>query len=119
MAFKNYPNLDPLYNELRDFIKEHQGDKGYIKTEDQDCDTIYTLIYRDAEFIARDAKVHGVRVKDNDIQIIWADAPIHYSIELTDKEFADEDRWESIKTSDIVYYIHTLFYIADFIEEYI
>ena len=119
MGFKNYPNLDPLYNELRDFIKEHQGEKGYIETQDNDCDTIYTLVYREDEFRAIDAKVHGVRVKNDKIQIAWADMPLHENIVFTEEDYKDESNWFDLRYDECVYYVHTLFYIADFIEEYI
>lgn len=119
MAFKNYPNLEPFFNEVRDYIKANQGEKGYIDTQDKDKDTIYALVYEDAEFRAVDKKVYAVRVKDDDIEVFYDDVPLTYDLSFTEDDFKDERRWDSIRWSDIVYYIHTLFYIADFIEEYV
>lgn len=116
--FKNYPNIDAFYDEVRDYIAEHQGEKGYIDTQDEKCCTIRAFVYNYEEFRGVEMKVHGVRVKDGSIQVVLEYEPLHGEIVYDDEDFKDAD-WEDIKDSDYVYYYHTLFEIADFIEEYV
>ena len=118
--FKNYPNLDLLYNEVRDYIAEHQGEKGYIDVQNLDyrgC-TIRAFVYDADEFKGVEMKVHGVRVKDGDIQVVCEYEPLNADIVYDDDAFKNA-AWEDIKDSDYVYYYHTLFEIADFIGDYV
>lgn len=117
------PDLAPLYERVRAFVKERQGDKGYIDTQDDSNDTIYTFVYLEEEFRATDMKVHGVRVNpaDGELEIIYDSdvnglcAPIDY----TDADFRSPTAdWHPVRDDEEVYYIPTLFNLAEFLEEY-
>ena len=116
---KNIPNLDSLYEEVVAYVKEHQGEKGYI-----DCqpslggDTIYGFIYEDYESRGIEKYVYGVRVVDDDLQVLLEDICLSWKTIYDQEDFTNEDsEWYSVRWSD-VYYIPTLFNIAECIEEY-
>jgi len=118
---KNIPDLDPLFNITRDFIKKHQGKKGYIDTQDVNKDMIFCLFiaYTNGGATEED-RVHGVRVKDDDIQVLFdTDTSGFENIQYADDDFRKEDaNWYSIRNSEVLY-VHTLFSIAESIEEYV
>ena len=114
------PNLDKLYNKVVEFVKRHQGEKGYIDTQDDSFDTIYTIVYEEEEGKAVEKRVHGVRWNEKalDLEIVYDDIMRTYVITYSEEDFKKEENWHSVKWSD-VYYIHTIFSIAENIEEYV
>jgi len=101
---RNIPNLDNLYNVTRNYVKEHQGVKGYIDTNDPYCDGIFA-IYFDFELDnVCEHLIVKIRVdSNNDLQVLAE----------------GDNEWQSVKNGDVVYYINTLFSIAESIEEYV
>ena len=71
------PDLEELYNEVRDYIKEKQGDKGYFMTWNPDAWFMHELELSDLisawtisniyEYVER--RVYSVRVKDDRIEL--------------------------------------------------
>lgn len=118
---KNIPNLDPLYEEVVAYVKEHQGEKGYIDcqpVQDEPGDTIYGFIYEDDESRGVEKYVYGVRVVDDDLQVVLEDITLTWRTVYAPEDFTSEETdWYSVRWSD-VYYIPTLFNIAECIEEY-
>ncbi len=117
---KNIPNFDPLYEEVVAYVKEHQGEKGYIDCQPSlDGDIIYGFIYDNYEYRGVEKYVYAVRVVEDDLQVLLEDINIGYKIVYTnDEDFTSEDNdWYSVRWSD-VYDIPTLFNIAECIEEY-
>lgn len=115
------PNFDPLYEEVMAFVKEHQGEKGYIDTQDSTLDPIYTFNI-DVNGDAYECKVYGVRVKDYgdegcDLEVITEPCTRTYVVTYEDDDFRTSDEWESVRWSEMPY-IHTLLNIAENIEEY-
>ena len=44
----NIPNLEPLYEEVAAYVREHQGEKGYIDCQPSlNGDIIYGIVYDD------------------------------------------------------------------------
>lgn len=127
---KNIPNLDPLYEEVVAYVKEHQGEKGYIDCQpyqENPGDIIYTVIYNEESGWGEERMVYGVRVEDNDLQICFEPYMRTYRLVYDEKafkgEYEGEDvdanaEWYSVRWSDEVYYVLTLFNIAEIIEEY-
>lgn len=111
------PDLDSLYDSVRDFIKENQGDKGFICTDNPMCDTIWTFFYSDDYNTPFEFEVNAVRVIGDAIEILFDQASIIYTEE--DIANADETDWYDIKDDYHIYYIHTLFSIAESIYEYV
>lgn len=120
---ESIPNLDNLFKKTCEFVKGHQGEKGYIETQNDDCDTIFTLVYFESEFQAKEMRVHGVRVNptNDDLEIVYDnDVTGSLRIEYSEEDFKSKDaEWESVRWSDVVYYVLTIFNIAEFIEEYV
>lgn len=118
---KNIPNLDPLFFEVLDYIKEHQGEKGYIDCQPSlNGDIIYGMIYDDFSGMGLEKYVYAVRVVDGDIEVLLEDITRTYRVIYQPEDFTSkesEENWFSLRCSD-VYYIPTLFNIAECIEEY-
>lgn len=118
---KNIPNLDSLFNEVCEFVREHQGEKGYIDCQpfmDEPGDIIYGFIYDDFVGSGIEKYIYAVRVKDGDLECILEDVTRSYRIKYAEEDYKDlEDEWVSVRWSD-VYYVPTLFNIAESIEEY-
>ena len=111
------PSLDKLHKKVCEFVKKNQGRKGYIATQDEYCDDIRCLCYNDEEGINMEYRVHGVRFKDDDLQIIYEPITISTRIVYSDEDFKDESKWKSIFNEKICYF-YTLFNIATFIDAY-
>lgn len=119
------PNLDEMYEDVYNFVKAHQGEKGYIDTQSDKNDTIYCFVYEDFSGQGEERIVYGVRVKDGDLEICYEPFMRTYRVEYNDEVFKGECEdaeanadWQSVRFSD-VYYIPTLFSIAESIWEYV
>ena len=121
------PNLDTMYEDVVAFVKAHQGEKGYIDTQNNGNDTIYAILYDYDMNAGVEQCVHGVRWNEDeqDLQIVCEPIMRTYKVKYDDKSFRgkyeDPDanaEWMSVKWSDI-YYIQTIFSIAESIWEYV
>ena len=119
---KNIPNLDPLYEEVVAFVKEHQGEKGYIDCQPNiGWDTIYAVMYDDWYGSGVEKYVYAVRVVNDDLEVLIEPITNTYRVVYQPEDFTSEDaeeKWESVRWGD-VYYCHTLLNIAEAIEEYV
>ena len=112
------PSLIPLKECVMSYIEKHQGEKGYV-----DCqpslkgDIIYGIVFDVWSGTGIEKYVYGVRVKNEDIEVLLVDVTATYTETYSDEDFKDEDKWLSIQWSD-VYFVPTLFNIAENIEEY-
>lgn len=122
----NIPNLDSLYAEVIAYVNEHQGEKGYIDCQPIqyiNCqpvskgDSIYCFVYNEEYLQGEENLVYGVRVKDGDLEICFEPITKTYGLEYGDDDFQNAE-WYSVRWSDAVYYVPTLFNIAECIEEY-
>ena len=127
------PNLDEMYDDVVAFVKAHQGEKGYIDCqpykEEELGDIIYTFVYNEVSGWGEERMVYGVRVIDEgegeDLEICFEPYMRTYRSIYDDDVFRgtceDPDanaEWYSVKWSD-VYYIPTIFNIAETIWEYV
>lgn len=115
-------DITPLYNAVRDFIKEHQGEKGYINVQDKSKDTIYAVAYEDLDYYTLcEGRVKAIRVKDDEIEIIYENEPYYINTVWTDEDIrdADENDWELVLGSEKVFCTQTLYSIAENIDEYV
>ena len=117
------PNLDKLYDKVREFIKTHQGEKGYIDCQPNlNLDTIYAILYDGEEGYGVENYVYAVRVVNGEVEVLLEPVMRSYLMsynnpeDFTGKEA--EDKWYSLRDGD-VYYVHTLISIAESIEEYV
>ena len=128
----NIPNLDDLYEEVAAYVREHQGEKGYIDCQpyqEEPGDIIYTFEYNELSGWGEERMVYGVRWNEEqrDLEICFEPWMRTYRLVYDEKafkgEYEGEDKeanaeWYSLRWSDAVYYIPTLFSIAESIEEY-
>ena len=113
------PNFDTLYNKVCEFVKENQGEKGYIDTQDNTLDTIWGFEYDEFMNCAVEVRVHGIKCdpETNELLIVTEKASNTYRIIYTETDFKEAE-WQSMKGS-YVYYANTLLSIAECIEEYV
>lgn len=119
---ESIPNLTELYNMVYEFVKQNQGEKGYIDTQDDQCDRMSAYVYDEGMGCAVEQEVHGIRAdtETDDIEIIVAPIMRTYKIQYDDESFKSKDAvWESLRYGDVVYYGPTLLEIASVIEEYV
>ena len=111
------PNFDKLYDIVKEFISTHQGKKGYIDTQNTDykCDDLYSIISND---VIEEESICGVRVKDNNIQIVSEPITQSYQVVYMEEDFRNDKNWKNIKGTD-VFFIPTLIAIAESIEQYV
>lgn len=112
------PDLTPMLEKVTAYVKKAQGDKGYIDTQDREADAIYSITLDETQTKVVEMMVHGVRVNENgELQIVQKPVMRSYFEEMTEEDFKTAD-WRNIQYDDCVYYIPTLFNIAEFIREY-
>ncbi len=111
------PNLQPMLEAVTAFVLNHQGDKGYILTDAPEKDYIYDIEYSFEKNCANEFQVKAVRVKYGILEILTDTDNVRYNDE-TVKEI-EESVWDSVKYSDVIYFIPTIFNIAENIESYV
>jgi len=121
LPYEVIPSLDILYEATKQFILAHQGEKGFISLEDNTATMVTCLAWLGGEYGNTEFKVHGVRVKLDDIQIVFENDNDPYStaIHYSPEDFNNPDtEWESIKHDDILLYTQTLINLAELIHEH-
>jgi len=118
---KNIPDFNPLYDEVVAYVKEHQGEKGFINCQPSlGWDIIYAVMYDDDFGAGVEYFVYAVRVVNDDLEVLLE--PITRTcrtIYHQDEDFTSQDaNWVSVRWGD-VYYAHTLLNIAEAIDEYV
>lgn len=111
----NIPNLKTLEKDLIEVVKEMQGEKGYVDTSTNECDTIYAILFDGLSFPAREytlteKRVNGIKVEDDDLFFCTEDT-------VNEESVTEEDIWMPLN-SEMVEYYSTLFSIAESIEQY-
>ena len=125
----SYDMIDELYNEVLNKVQQIQDDKGYISTQNPNCDKMYFYGYEDTSgYNMLEGIIGGVRAYGKDLQILGSVQPIsfdeedfEYASTSYEDNFETEDWeycWQSIKRNDFINLIPTLFSIAEVIEEY-
>lgn len=113
------PSFDILYAKTCDFVKKHQGKKGYIDTQDKKCDMIWGFIFDDQTDRTEERVVRAVRYnyKIRELEVVLDVYTKTYEIVYSDKDFKDAE-WKPIVYCDVLY-IQTLCNIAEVIHEYV
>lgn len=111
------PNLQPMLEAVTAFVLNHQGDKGFILTDNPDKDRIYDIEYSFDDNRADEFHVKAIRVKNGMLEIITDVSNVRYNDEAVRE--IPESVWDSVKHSDLIYFVPTIFNIAENIEEYV
>lgn len=118
------PDLDPMYERLKEFIKKHQGGKGFILTDDSRCDTIWAICYSEIANQAEEYEVKAVRVDKGAIEVMVDFSGVTYTendviVRAASKSKDFTGQWLQLRWDDYLYYIPTIFNIAENIHEYV
>lgn len=128
----NIPNLTPMYVAVKNYVRLCQGkEKCFILTENQSADgktatsgdTIWGFIYLESESRGVEMQVKAVRVDSFDTLQVIMDLPNVIYDDDAVRQAEDNNQsvlgsWCNLKDDDFVYYIPTLFNIAECIHEY-
>lgn len=118
------PDLTPMYEAVRDYVKEHQGEKGFILTDNPENDTIWAICYDEAMNSAWEPEVKAVRVnKHGVLQAVIDNSSVCYDEERV-AGIPEETQdvcgfWLDVQYDDYLYFIPTIFNIAENIQEYV
>lgn len=136
---QSYKAIDAVYNQTLAAIKHIQGDKPYIETQGSMADgydRMYFIAYEgETNSNVVEGVILGVRAVGDEIQILGATTNDAFRIgapyfDEEDFQYATENYenneclddwewcWQTIKGSEIIHLIPTLFSIAEVIEEY-
>lgn len=135
---QSYNAIDEIYNKTLAAIKRIQGDKPYIETQESmtnGYDRMYFIAYEDGTQNVVEGVILGVRAVGDEIQILGSTTNDAFRIgapyfDEEDFQYATENYesnkclddwewcWQTIKGSEIIHLIPTLFSIAEVIEEY-
>jgi len=111
------PDLSPMYEKVCEFVKEHQGEKGFICTDDPECDTIWMIYYSYEDWSVYEYEVKAVRIHEGNLQILFDSPSVNYTEESIMP--VDQNEWYDVQYSEFVYFIPTIFNIAENIQEYV
>ena len=124
------PDLSEMHADVVAFVEKHQGEKGFILTDDPDKSTIYGYVYLQSENRIEEFEVKAVRVHEGGIQAIIDTETVRYSEDDVKESCrrAEDKSWYELDVfgdwlpvdpdEDDIYYIPTIFRIAEGIEEY-
>lgn len=136
--------LSQLHYAVMDYVEKHQGEKGYIDTQNDDNDKMYFYAYNDYECGMENELVEGricaIRVHNGSIQILGT---IHNNLVFTDKDIEEatkltdnidnangeynpylaisgewETYWQDVYGGDTIIYAQTILSIGESIEQY-
>lgn len=121
-----YKMYDELHNKICNFVKAHQGEKGYIDTQSHECDGIYVAVYEGDDLVEK--KVHAIKCDEDGDLLILCDDDVngyHNQIVYSDEDIKNQDEddcnsnwWLAGKGGDTMW-AQTLFAIAEVIAEYV
>jgi hypothetical protein len=105
MSSIRIPDLKAFYNDIVSFVKEHQGENGYIdtNTEENGYDSIYALC-SDGWTSFNEKEIEKVRVNERGVLQI---------------ELCDSTGWYDVEISDYILFVPTLFEIGECIEDFV
>lgn len=122
----NYRLLNQLADELKIFVKEHQGEKGFIDLRLQDdednhfvYDEIFSIDYTGPYDSPVEVKIRAIRYNEefDYLEVLYDDVNVVWSVD--DIKNAEEDDWELIPDCLTLDYVKTIFAITEFINEYV
>lgn len=113
------PNLKPLLEKVTQYVRNHQGEKGFINTQDG-TDMIWMMEY-DVGTAITEYHVKALRVTDKGILEMlrddpytdWTEEEIRESFDIPD----DRSPWQAVNETGVVF-PQTLLNIAENISEY-
>ncbi len=111
------PNLNPLYEEVKAAVLKAQGTDEFLLVDDDQRDTIWTMVFENDDEEYREYQIKALRVKNDILECIY-DLP-HNWWTVKDVETADELRWSQVRYDDYIYFVPTIFSIAENLPDYL
>lgn len=111
------PDLQPMYDAVRDFVKRYQGEDGFILTENKKCDPIYVIEFNFADNTVDEYHLKAARVEGGRIQILTDLFNVTYDMDAVKTN--TEDSWMDIHGDPSVDYVSTIFRMAESIAQYV
>lgn len=127
----NYRLLNQLADELKTFVKEHQGEKGFIDLRLQDdeknnftYDEIFSIDYTGPYESPVEVKIKAIRYNEefDYLEVLYDECVgggVNVVWSVDDIKNAEEDEWEVIPDCLTLDYVKTIFSITEFINEYV
>ena len=112
------PDLNPMYEAIKAFVKDHQGHKGFINTDDPNGDAMYSLEYSQEENRVNEYHIKGIRVNRHNCLEVITDL---YNVRYSDDDIhrCGDSEWLNVRHSDEVYFVPTIFNIAEALAKYV
>lgn len=106
------PSLDILHTAVKNYVLRNQGKKGFICLEDNNPDgiardTINCFVWLGGEYGNKEFKIHGIRVVNDNIQIIYDNdaTPYDTKITYTPQDFCSpEADWKFLNDGEVLYH---------------
>lgn len=127
----NYRLLNQLADELKTFVKKHQGEKGFIDLRLQDdeknnftYDEIFSIDYTGPYESPVEVKIKAIRYNEefDYLEVLYDECVgggVNVVWSVDDIKNAEEDEWEVIPDCLTLDYVKTIFSITEFINEYV
>lgn len=127
----NYRLLNQLADELKTFVKKHQGEKGFIDLRLQDdeknnftYDEIFSIDYTGPYESPVEVKIKAIRYNEefDYLEVLYDECVgggVNVVWSVDDIKNAEEDEWEAIPDCLTLDYVKTIFSITEFINEYV
>ena len=111
------PNLQPMYDAVRDYVRAFQGKRGFLLTEDNQKKTICGYLYDEKLQLHVERQVKGVRVTpEGQLEVVMDEPAKHYTNIALGK--LQHECWIDIRNNANVHFVPTLFSLADAISDY-
>lgn len=115
--------VNELHEKTCEYVREKQGEKGYIDTQnlDNEHDTISLFVFDEGEERGVEMDVVGVKEENNELFVKITPVSPHTKIVFDEDDFNRDDTesgWFNIRYSN-VYYASALISIAGIIHEYV
>ena len=111
------PDLTPLYEEVKAAVLKAQGSDGFLVVDDNEKDTIWTMVFENVDEEYREYQIKALRVKNDILECIYDSPHIRWTVE--DVANADDEQWDSVEYDDYIYFVPTIFSIAENLPDYL
>lgn len=125
LAMEISEKLQKLYDATYQYVREHQGERGYIDTQDESNDCIYAMHCNNRDGTFCEYKVRAVRCNEETrlLQIVCEDISFRGNYQPDDFELTEEDishaEWLDLDSWGEVLWPEIVWSIASSIEEYV
>lgn len=111
------PDLTPLYEEVKAAVLKAQGSDGFMMVDNDEYDTIWLLLFEDYEQEYREYQIKALRVKDDRLECIYDSPEARWNAEHVTS--ADDKQWCNVRNDDYIYFVPTIFNIAENLPDYL